>query len=90
MKSTPVMWKGGASRVRVLGSGGGSGTEYGFPRVFLQITQDLRIPLTHRHTEVIQKFCLSAVTVWLTPPCNCVVWAASTISFVSACREGNK
>ena len=47
VKSTPVTVKGGASNVRIFGSGGGSGAVYGLPLCFLQVIHLRIIALTH-------------------------------------------
>ena len=46
VKSTPVTLNGAAHNVRDLGSGGASGTEYGLPETFWQITHFLTKFLT--------------------------------------------
>ena len=67
VKSTPVTSNGLLCLVRTLGRGGGPGLEYDFPLTRRQVTHFRSKDLTTCLADGIQNFCLSDVTVALTP-----------------------
>ena len=70
MKLTPVTSKSLASLTLTLGSGGGSGCEYDFPATRRHRTHLRSRDFTTCLIKGNQYFCLSAVTVALTPECR--------------------
>ena len=70
VKSTPVILKGLASLTLKLGSGGGSGCESVFPATQWHHTHLQSRDFTTCLVEGNQYYCLSAVTVALTPECR--------------------